>query len=142
MTAGSSVLVVANVTATSRQLIDALKERAASRECRFMLVVPPKADGHEAARRRLDEALSRMRSEGLKVDDGRIGDPDPLKAVMDLWDPDQFDEVVVSTLPPGTSKWLELDLPRRVEQETGAPVTHVVATGSGWSTFEPHSEPA
>jgi hypothetical protein len=39
----------------------------------------------------------------------------------------KFDEVVVSTLPTGVSRWLGLDLPRRLEKLTGVSVLHVVA---------------
>lgn len=37
-----------------------------------------------------------------------------------------FDEVIVSTLPPGASRWLRLDLLHRVERRFDLPVTHVV----------------
>ena len=38
-----------------------------------------------------------------------------------------FDEIIVSTLPKRTSRWLKLDLPHRVERACGKPVTHVEA---------------
>ena len=37
-----------------------------------------------------------------------------------------FDEVILSTLPPSVSRWLHLDLPRRVAH-LGIPVTTIVA---------------
>lgn len=140
MSAEASVLVVANLTSTSRDLTEALRERTSSGPCRFTLLLPAKSTGHESER--LEEALSRMRSEGLRVDEGLIGDSDPLTAVKDVWAPDRFDEIVVSTLPPGTSDWLENDVPRRLEQETSVRVTHVAAHGSDWSTFDRPSQPA
>lgn len=133
----SSVLVVANVTATSRQLIDALRERAERGNYRFSLVVPARSDGFASASERLEEALARMRGLGLNVDGGEVGASDPVEAAAKVWDPGRFDEIVVSTLPAGTSKWLEADVPRRLAEETGAPVTHVIATGSGRETFNP-----
>ncbi|HEX8856258.1 MAG TPA: NAD-dependent malic enzyme [Thermoleophilaceae bacterium] len=57
-----------------------------------------------------------------------LGDPDPALAVQQLWDPQRFDEVIVSTLPARISPWLKLDLPRRVERITGRPVRHVTAS--------------
>jgi hypothetical protein len=51
-------------------------------------------------------------------------------AVKEAWDPSRFDEVIVSTLPTGASKWLQIDLPHRVERFTGAPVRHVVGTAA------------
>ncbi|HKP22126.1 MAG TPA: hypothetical protein VJT68_11440 [Thermoleophilaceae bacterium] len=119
-----SLLVVANVTAESDELIDCLRDRAAQGACRFTLVMP--ATGH-GARERLDAALERMRAAGLDNVEGKVGDPDPVVAVMDIWDPMKFDEVIVSTLPTGSSRWLGLDLPHRLEKLTSVPVRHVVS---------------
>jgi hypothetical protein len=119
-----SVLVVANVTASSDELLTALRERAEAGACRFTLVMPGTgADRSE----RLEAALKRMRDAGLENVDGSIGDPDPLVAVMDLWDPMKFDDIVVSTLPTGSSRWMGLDLPHRLEKLTSVPVRHVVS---------------
>jgi hypothetical protein len=118
------VLVVANVTATSDELLTALSERAKRGACRFTLVMPRSGTG---AAQRLDEALEAMRASGLGKVDGRVGDPDPVVAAMDVWDPMEFDEIVVSTLPTGVSRWMGLDLPRRLEKLTGVTVRHVVA---------------
>jgi hypothetical protein len=119
-----SLLVVANVTAGSDELLEALRERAEQGACRFTLVMP--ASGAEA-RTRLQEALERMRDAGLDNVEGRVGDPDPVVAVMDMWDPMKFDEIIVSTLPTGSSRWLGLDLPHRLEKLTSVPVHHVVS---------------
>jgi hypothetical protein len=119
-----SLLVVANVTAESDELIDCLRERASEGACRFTLVMP--ARGAQASER-LAAALERMRAAGLENVDGRAGDPDPVVAVMDVWDPMKFDEVIVSTLPTGSSRWLGLDLPHRLEKLTSVPVRHVVS---------------
>ena len=119
-----SLLVVANVTADSDELIDCLRDRAAQGACRFTLVMP--ASGAEA-RVRLEEALGRMRSSGLDNVEGKVGDPDPVVAVMDMWDPMKFDEIIVSTLPTGSSRWLGLDLPHRLEKLTSVPVRHLVS---------------
>ena len=59
--------------------------------------------------------------------EGVVGDPDPMVAVQDAWDPRRFDEVIVATLPTGVSRWMAADLRRRVERFTGARVTHIVA---------------
>jgi hypothetical protein len=119
-----SLLVVANVTASSDELLDALRERAREGACRFTLVMP--ASGAEA-RLRLEDALAQMREAGLEKVEGSVGDPDPVVAVMDVWDPMKFDEIVVSTLPTGSSRWLGLDLPHRLEKLTSVPVRHVVS---------------
>jgi hypothetical protein len=119
-----SLLVVANVTAGSDELIDFLRDRAGQGGCRFTLVMPANGAG---TRERLVGALERMRAAGLENVDGKVGDPDPVVAVMDLWDPMKFDEVIVSTLPSGSSRWLGHDLPRRLERLTSVPVRHVVS---------------
>jgi hypothetical protein len=125
-----SVLVVANVTADSPELIQALKERAGRGDCSFTLLVPAPAGGsagRDAARERLETAATAMREAGLEIE-GRIGDHDAIAAVHDEWDPMKYDEVVISTLPTGASKWLQVDLPHRIEKLTGgSQVTHVVA---------------
>jgi hypothetical protein len=115
-----SVLVVANVTASSDELLAALRERAEAGACRFTLVMPGTgADRNE----RLEAALERMREARLENVEGSVGDPDPVVAVMDLWDPMKF----VSTLPTGSSRWMGLDLPHRLEKLTSVPVRHVVS---------------
>jgi hypothetical protein len=119
-----SLLVGANVTASSDELLDCLRDRAGQGACRFTLVMP--ASGAEA-RNRLEEALERMREAGLENVEGRVGDPDPIVAVMDIWDPLKFDEIIVSTLPTGSSRWMGLDLPHRLEKLTAVPVRHVVS---------------
>lgn len=124
-----SVLVVANVTADSPELIEALTERAARGRCRFTLLTPAPvvgSAGSEAAAARLEVGLTQMKAAGLQVS-GAVGDHDPIAAVRDVWDPRHFDEIVVATLPTGSSKWLQIDLPHRVAKLTDVPVKHVVA---------------
>ena len=119
-----NVLVVANVTATSEELIAALRERAERGACRFTLLMPRSGPDTDA---RLEQALESWRAAGLENVSGRAGDTDPIVATMEAWDPMQFDEIVVSTLPTGSSRWLGLDLPRRLEKLTSVPVRHVVS---------------
>jgi nucleotide-binding universal stress UspA family protein len=130
------ILVVANRTAESEELLDALKARAAKGPATFNLVVPSTphgvawaADMHsggEEADAHMQTAVDRLRDAGLDVE-GQTGDPDAWCAVQDainLTGP--YDEVIVSTLPVKLSKWLKMDLPHRVERGTGLPVTHVI----------------
>jgi hypothetical protein len=39
----------------------------------------------------------------------------------------KFDEIIVSTLPTGSSRWMGIDLPHRLEKLTSVPVRHVVS---------------
>ncbi len=125
----ANVLVVANLTAGSQDLLDALKHRAERSPIRITLVMPaqgPGLGGREAVRARLDEALEKMRAAGLEAE-GAIGDADPMEAVTECFDPTRHDEAIVCTLPGRSSKWLQYDFPHRVARYTGVPVTHVVA---------------
>lgn len=78
------------------------------------------------AEQRLAWLTERIRTAGGQVG-GQIGDPDPVTAVADVLDRQLFDEVIVSTLPAGVSRWLKMDLPSRVSRMTDAPVTVVEA---------------
>jgi len=72
----------------------------------------------------LDAALEKLRAEGFEVE-GSIGDSDPVAAVQDAVNFGTFDEIVISTLPLRTSKWLKLDLPSKARRASGLPVTHI-----------------
>jgi hypothetical protein len=125
----ANVLVVANLTANSQHLLDALKARAERSPIRVTLVMPaqgPGLGGREAVKARLDEALEGMRAAGLEAN-GAIGDADPMEAVAECFDPARHDEAIVCTLPGRSSKWLQHDFPHRVARFTGVPVTHAVA---------------
>jgi len=122
------VLVVATVTATSDDLMAALEERVrrAAVPVDFLLVMPASGPDADATQPRLDEALEHWRAAGLKAE-GEVGDADPVNAVAELWRPGRFDEVIVSTLPGQTSRWIRWDVPSRIAAMTDLPVTHVVA---------------
>lgn len=128
MTWKRNVLVVANVTATSDELLRTLQERAAAQPMTFELIIPatPVAGGGAAASQQLEEALRKLADAGLEAQ-GSIAHGDPIIAVTDAWDPKRHDEIIVSTLPMRFSKWMHAGLPERIERLTGAPVTHVVA---------------
>ena len=66
-----SVLVVANVTASSDELLEALRQRSEAGACRFTLVMPGSGPDR---RERLDAALERLREAGLDNVEGCVGD--------------------------------------------------------------------
>ena len=131
------VLVVANRTAESPELLEALKQRAARGDCEFTLLVPATphglawaADmhsGEDEAEDHRQAFLDELREEGVPVHDAKVGDSDALAAVSDECNVNGYDELIVSTLPLHVSKWLKLDLPHKAGHATGLPVTHVVA---------------
>jgi len=136
MSEKARVLVVANRTATSDELLEALVKRVERGPAEFFLVVPatPRgaswmtdmSAGTTAAEESLTGALERWHDVGLECM-GRTGDADPLAAASDAVNDGDFDEVIVSTLPKHVSKWLHLDLPHKVAHATGLPVEHVSA---------------
>jgi len=124
MAAKSSILVVANRTALSIGLEAALRARLESGPARFTLVVPIGLTDDAAGT--AERMAANLRAVGFDVQ-GRAGNSDPFSAVLELWSPAAFDEIIVSTLPASTSRWMQTGLPRRIERHTGALVRHVEA---------------
>lgn len=121
-------LVVANQTLGGSELVDEIRRRAEAGTAVFHVVVPAQSAGPQEERR-LDLELGRLREAGVDAD-GEIVAADPADAVGQLLKRRHFDGVILSTLPPGLSHWLTVDMPRRIEHRFGLPVTTVVA-GSG-----------
>jgi hypothetical protein len=122
------VLVVAFRTAVTPKLIEHVRTRATQGRCEFTLLVPrpywdPDTDEAAIAVELAVPLLSEAAG-GPVV--GRMGASDPFIAVSETLETSAFDEVIISTLPLRLSRWLRLDLPRRVEQ-LGVPVTVVTA---------------
>jgi nucleotide-binding universal stress UspA family protein len=127
-------LIVANQTLTSRSLGEAIAERLAEGPLQAYVVVPLVPVGGrltwderastEAARERLEEVLVRLRELGVEAD-GEIGDRDPVSAVRDALRGREVDEIIVSTLPRGLSRWLGEDVPSRLRDSVSVPVVVV-----------------
>jgi hypothetical protein len=124
----SRILIVANRTAATPGLLNEVRERAGRGPCRFTLLVPRPfydPDTEEAAIT-LELALPLLEDAAGGRVEGLVGDTDPFVAVRQTLEGEQFDEVIVSTLPTHVSRWLGLDLPARVKR-LGLPVTVVTA---------------
>jgi GABA permease len=129
-------LVVANRTLGGGHLLAEVRECMAAGPSEFHVLVPAshtnkdftwtEGSDRAAAEARLAEAMARFRAAGATVT-GEVGDAAPLEAMRDVMRRLQFDEIILSTLPPGVSRWLGQDLPHRVEKEFKLPVHHVVA---------------
>jgi hypothetical protein len=127
-------LVVANQTLGGEHLLSLLHELAEEPSSFHVLVpaTPPRdhlwteGEARTIARKRLDDALERFGSEGIEAT-GEVGDERPLQAIDDVLEREAFDEIVLSTFPPGVSRWLRLDLPHRIQATYQLPVRHVIA---------------
>ncbi len=130
------VLIVARRTADSPQLLAAVARRAQDGPCIFTLLVPafPRGlyqvgdhtdPGQRAAESRIAAAVPLLsRAAGSEVV-AVIGATEPFAAVRDALRLLGFDEVILSMLPPRTSRWLHLDLPGRI-RALGVHVTEVI----------------
>jgi hypothetical protein len=131
------VLVVAHQTAATGGLLEAVRERAQRSPARFHLVVPrqphgihkvvdPLEAGEEEANRVLADALPKLSEAAGHEVTGSLGDSEPLMAIHDAINLGHYDEIIISTLPLGLSRWLKLDLVSKA-RALGLPVTHVQA---------------
>lgn len=128
-------LVVANQTLGGEHLLGKVRECLSAGPSSFHVVVPatpPREhltwtddEARDVAERRLEAALTRFRELGAEAD-GEVGDADPVQAIGDALRADQFDEIILSTLPAGPSRWLRRDVLHRVSAATDLPVTHVI----------------
>jgi hypothetical protein len=134
MDAATRVLVLANRTADSSELLQQLLARHGQGPIAVTMVAPAIWEiqdphgGAESAWRRLRAAQKRLQAGGIEVS-CMIGDPDPMTAFEREWKRGRYDEIIVSTLPSHLSKWLHTDLPHRIgHAAAGVPITHVIAS--------------
>jgi hypothetical protein len=145
-------LVVANQTLGGQELLDAIRERMDRGPAEFWVLAPAtpitqlvtdfgalsgavpldtsmmptaadiREEGIALARANLDTELGRLRELGATAD-GAVGDANPMVAIEKAVAEQQFDEIILSTLPPGISRWLALDLPSRIQRKIDVPLT-------------------
>lgn len=132
------VLVVANRTAATDALLDAVRRRAQQDPAhppQFSLLVPidggslqrlldPDDIPDTEAAAVLAKALPLLSEAAGGPVDGLIGVPEPLAAIQDAVNIGHYDEIILSTLDHRLSRWLKLDLPSKVAG-LGLPVTTV-----------------
>ena len=138
-------LIVANQTIGGEELTAKLDELTSAGPSTFTFLVPvtdsegtqqwdfPPIDRHipdahgiarALAEGRLEHELARLRRSGIEVS-GEVIDANPVDRAKELLHREQFDAVVVSTLPRRLSRWLIRDLPHRIASASDVPVTHV-----------------
>ncbi|HUZ82034.1 MAG TPA: hypothetical protein VMU73_07285 [Gaiellaceae bacterium] len=123
----TNVLVIANQTVVSNELLDRIRKRAKQSATSFLIVAPQSdSEEHADAERRLRLALGELRGEGIDSH-GQVVHPDPYTAAMQVVHDERVDEIIVSTFPGERSGWLRRDLVERLRKDTLLPVEHVVS---------------
>jgi hypothetical protein len=127
-------LIVANQTLLGDALRSEVVRRLEAGPARFHVVVPAtpvvgrftwdEETAFAAARDRLDAGIQWLISLGAEAD-GEVGDRDPVQAVRDAIRRTAADEIVLSTLPAGLSRWLGQDVPSRLRDAVSVPLTVV-----------------
>ena len=135
--------MLANQTVDGAPLIAELEARKAAHPRLEVLVVSPSlpasrlqliASDTDAARHqaqeRLERSLAALGRAGIAAT-GVRGDEDPVQAAADALHGFPADEVIVSTLPPGVSRWIERDVVGALRERVRVPVAHVTAAAAG-----------
>lgn len=141
----SKYLIVAHQTALSPELQRKVSALVAQDPAAEFAVLVPELPGvpvtwegetvdeagqrAEAAKAVLEEKVA------ARVFRTAVGAADPVQAIAaELRAYPGYDALVISTLPPGISRWLKLDLVHRAARKFGLPVMHVVAEAPATAT--------
>jgi GABA permease len=131
-----------------------ISERVASGPCQFHILVPEPAghrpalmegaefddptipvmeeddtavSGADLALRYLYTELDRLHHTGIEAT-GEVCDNDPVETAKALVAKQTVDEIILSTLPAGISRWLHRDLPSRLQRAVPVPVTVLIGS--------------
>ena len=126
----ATYLLVAHQTAESPELLSAARDLASGDpDAEFVLLVPAtpvakllvweEGETAEVAERAAQSGAARLRERGLRVRATQVGDANPLMAIGDelRLRRAHYAAILISTLPPGISRWLGLDLPTRARRQ-------------------------
>ncbi len=142
-------LIVAYQTAGSPELAERIRSLVGEDpEAEFTLLVPATPPSHlhtweegearQLAMNRGTQAAAGLAEVGAKVTAVRVGSHRPLDAVSDeLYWHGAYTAIVVSTFPPGLSRWLKGELPNQLRRRTRLPVHHVIAAPAARTDHEP-----
>ncbi len=146
-----SYLLVANETAGSWEMRDAVAEiNARDPTAEFVIVIPATPlnllqqfegtakSARELAAQRAQSTRRHLESLGMRVRSTRIGNWDPFVAIEEELVNDKYDAIILSTLPPGASRWLRMDLPSRVaRRHPEIRLVHVVSRSATRASESP-----
>ena len=130
------VLVVANKTAASPALVEAVRARAAVGPAEYVMLLPNPAhlafdrissDVHEGEEL-LSEALPVLEQAAGTEIEGRVAmSPNAYDDIVTELETSSYSEIILETVPTHVSHWLHVDLPERIAH-LGYPLTTVAAT--------------
>ena len=135
-----SYLIVGNQTLMSPELATAIAERIIPGDPPDIYVVVPATpqsgaftwdedEARAAAQERLDAMLEHLKGLGVEAT-GEVGYRDPVEAARDALRQHPVDEILLSTLPTGISRWLGQDVPGRLKSAVSVPVVVVTSKGT------------
>ncbi len=142
-------LIVANQTLATAGLQELVNDKLASSAAEFHVLVPqadptvsvdlsgvisPNMPDRVLARHDLAVAEAEQRLASFKRTFANLGPSlttevaagDPVAAIRRIMERSSFDEIIISTLPVGISRWLKIDLPTRIERAFNLPLTTLV----------------
>jgi hypothetical protein len=93
-------------------------------------VVDPEDHGVAEAQQTIAVALPQLSRAARGEVRGMVGAHDPMAAVQDALNLHGFDEIIMAMSPARISRWLRMDLARKVAA-LGVPVSTVLATDYG-----------
>jgi uncharacterized membrane-anchored protein len=129
------ILIVTNKTTATSALIRAVRERAASGQPRFVVLVPNpdhlmfdrKSDDVEEGERVLARALPLLEEAAGSRIEGRVaGSPNAYDDIVTEFEGSDYSEIILETPESHVSHWLHVDLAQRLTQ-LGYPLTTVTA---------------
>ncbi len=152
----SRILVVANRTLGSTDLLESIRDRMTKGPCEFTLLVPATAHAHrestmetltrrimnmqatdeargaadgdnDHARGRVQFGIEQLQKLGAEVD-GEVGNANAFQAIEEALARRKYDEIILSTLPSNVGRWVSQDLPNKVRRKFKGPVTVVAVS--------------
>jgi hypothetical protein len=120
-------LVVIDHTLGGTGLTWAVREHAFEEgDIQVDVIVPAEQSETDVAQGRLEMELERLGAEGISAS-GSVVQTDPYEGICDAARRQQYDGIIIATHPSTVSRWMHLDLPRRVERELQIPVEWIDA---------------